>query len=129
AYVSRRVDNTASTDNYAVFGQANVNISEDFRLIVGGRYIHEKARAQKDRRDPVLNLFQTASAGKKDNALVWRLGAQYDVSDDIMAFATVSRGYKGGGYDTNIGIATLPEVFPEEPTSYEAGLRTSWPEQ
>jgi iron complex outermembrane receptor protein len=46
-----------------------------------------------------------------------------------MGFATVTRGYKGGGYDTNIGISSLPDVRPEKPTNYEVGVRTSWPQQ
>jgi iron complex outermembrane receptor protein len=46
-----------------------------------------------------------------------------------MGFTTVTRGYKGGGYDTNIGIGTLPDVRPEKPTNYEVGLRTTWPQQ
>ncbi|WP_332770488.1 TonB-dependent receptor [Phenylobacterium sp.] len=128
-FFSKLVTNRASTTNLAIFGQANFNLSDDLRLIAGARAIHEEAKARKDRRDPVLGLTSTASASKTDDALLWRLGAQYDFTGDIMGFATVTRGYKGGGYDTNIGIPTLPDVQPEEPTNFELGLRTTWPEQ
>lgn len=118
----------AETRNIAAFGQANFNISDDLRLIAGARLLNEKVEAAKFRQDARFGLRDSSSAGKDDDALVWRLGAQYDVSDDIMAFATVTRGYKGGGYDTNIGVATLRDVRPEKPTAYELGLRTSWPD-
>ncbi|HWV61060.1 MAG TPA: TonB-dependent receptor [Sphingopyxis sp.] len=126
-FFNKEVDNRARTRNAAIFGQANIHITDDFRLIAGGRLLHEKAEASKDRFDFALNLTSSAEAKKSDTALVWRGGLQYDFTDDIMAFATVTRGYKGGGYDTNIGLATLPDVEPERPTNIELGLRTAFP--
>ena len=117
----------AETRNIAAFGQANFNISEDLRLIAGARVLNEKVDADKYRQDARMGLSDSATAGKDDDAFVWRLGAQYDVNDDIMAFATVTRGYKGGGYDTNIGVGGRRDVRREKPTTYELGLRTSWP--
>ncbi|MBW8812586.1 MAG: TonB-dependent receptor [Caulobacterales bacterium] len=128
-FASKLVVNEARTKNLALFGQANLNFTSQFRGIVGGRVLRERAEAEKDRRDPRFGLTSTANADKTDHALVWRLGAQYDVTHDVMAFATVTRGYKGGGYDTNITIAGLPDVKPEKPTNLEVGLRTSWPDQ
>ena len=117
----------AETRNMAAFGQANINISDKFRLIAGARVLKEKVEADKYRDDARLKLHDSATASKSDSALVWRLGAQYDVTDDANLFATVTRGYKGGGYDTNIGVGTLRNVLPEKPTNYEIGVRTSWP--
>jgi len=119
----------AQTRNMAVFGQANFNFTDDFRLIAGARALREKVEADKWRRDVRFGGLDSSTASKETDALVWRLGAQYDINDDIMAFATVTRGFKGGGYDTNIGVSTLRDVKPEKPTAYEIGIRTSWPEQ
>jgi len=127
-FFSRLAVIDAQTRNMAVFGQANLNLSDDLRLIVGARALREKIEADKTRRDVRFNLTDSASQSKTNDALVWRLGAQYDVDDDVMAFATVTRGYKGGGYDTNIGVSTLRSVAPEKPTAYEVGLRTVWPD-
>ncbi|TAJ72163.1 MAG: TonB-dependent receptor [Phenylobacterium sp.] len=118
----------AETRNMAAFGQANFNLSDDLRLIAGARLLNERVEADKSRFDPRLNLRDSASASKDKDALVWRLGAQYDLNQDVMAFATVTRGFKGGGYDTNIGVSTLRDVRPEKPTAYEIGLRTTWPD-
>ncbi len=128
-FVSDMVTNTASTTNIALFGQANLNFTPQFRAIVGARVLHERAEAQKDRADPRFHLSTTANASKTDDAAVWRLGLQYDLRPGAMVFATATKGYKGGGYDTNIGLATLPDVQPEKPLNYELGLRTSWPAQ
>lgn len=128
-FASKLVLNDAQTTNLAAFGQANFNFTPALRGIVGARALHEKAEAAKDRLDPRFGLTSTASDSKTDTAVVWRFGLQYDLTDDAMAFVTVTRGYKGGGFDTNITLPTLPDIGPETPTSYEAGLRTAWPGQ
>jgi iron complex outermembrane receptor protein len=129
-FLSKIVRNEDSTRNTAVFGQANLNFTSQLRLILGARALEEKTQARKLRTDPRLQLTTPAvSASKTDDPLLWRTGLQYDFTRDVMAFATVTHGYKGGGYDTNIGIPALPDVRPEKPTNYEIGLRTTWPNQ
>ena len=128
-FFSRVVDIDATTKNIAAFGQLNFHVTDKLTLIAGGRALREETTADKQRFDPRFNRRDNASADKEDDAIVWRGGLQYTFSDDITAFATATRGYKGGGYDTNIGLATLPNVEPEKPTSYELGLRTQWPDQ
>lgn len=128
-FLNKTVDNRARTQNGAIFGQANINLTDDFRLIAGARVLREKARAAKDRNDFLLNLTSSAEEKKSDTAILWRGGVQYDFTNDIMAFATITRGYKGGGFDTNIGLPNLPDVQPEKPTNIELGLRTAFPDQ
>jgi len=127
-FYNKVVRNEASTRNIALFGQANVNLSDKLRVILGGRVLEETASADKRRYDPLYRRSDSASARKRSQAAVWRTGLQYDFSHDVMAFVTATRGYKGGGYDTNIGLGALPSVAPEKPLNYEVGLRTSWPE-
>jgi len=127
-FFSRLAVIDAETRNMAIFGQANINVSDDLRLIAGARVLNEKVEADKSRTDLRFGARDSASASKSDDAVVWRLGAQFDITDDAMAFATVTRGYKGGGYDTNIGVGTLRDVRPEKPTTYEFGVRTTWPQ-
>ena len=128
AFAGRVVTNDASTDNYAIFGQANINLSPRFRLIAGARWLSETAFASKSRVDTRNNATSFDRQRKTDTGFVWRLGAQYDLSPDVNVFATVTRGFKAGGFDTGIGFPELSNVDPEIPTSMEAGLRTSWPD-
>jgi iron complex outermembrane receptor protein len=128
-FLNKTAETIASTRNSAVFGQANFNLSDKFRLIAGARWLEEKAEASRDRHDFLFDLRNFSEASKRDTAVLWRAGAQYDFSKDIMGFATVTRGYKGGGYDTNIGLSNLPDVQPERPTNTELGLRMAFPAQ
>jgi iron complex outermembrane receptor protein len=115
----------ADNRNIAVFGQGNINFTDNLRGIVGARYLKERLEFDRVRRDARSGVQQPFSGTRKENGFVWRLGLQYDVTDDIMTFATVTRGYKAGGFD---GLAvTVVEVEPEIPTNYEVGVRTSWP--
>ena len=127
-FFNRRAHITSDSRNMALFGQANLNISKSFKLIGGLRYLKDRVEAAKDRLDPTYHLTDSDRKAEQSYALVWRAGAQYDLTRDANVFATVTRGFKGGGFDTNIGVGTLRYVKPERPTNYEIGLRTYWPD-
>ncbi len=57
-----------------------------------------------------------------------KAGAQYDLSDDIMTYATYSRGYKGPGLNIffNLNSNGTPPLDPETADSYEVGLKNSF---
>jgi iron complex outermembrane receptor protein len=117
-----------ATRNMAVFGQANFHPTDRLTLTLGGRWISERQSVDKSRLDTVSLATDSASVHDTDNALTWRGAIQYAFTPNIMAYAAVSRGYKGGGFDTNIAVQQLLPVGPERPTSYELGLRTVFPE-
>ncbi len=63
---------------------------------------------------------------KEDN-VSWRVGADYKISDDVLLYANVSRGYKGGSYPT-VAAATFGQLAPavqEKLTAYEAGFKAT----
>ncbi len=60
-----------------------------------------------------------------NNNLSGKVGVQYDVSDDVMAYATYSRGYKGPGLNIffNLNANGTPPLAAETGDSYEGGLK------
>ena len=57
----------------------------------------------------------------------WKLGFEYDLADDVMGFATYSRGYRSGGFNMGPWFGTsegLP-FNPEQIDSYEVGLKST----
>jgi iron complex outermembrane receptor protein len=62
----------------------------------------------------------------------WRVTASYKFTDELFSYATISRGYKAGGYNDQTGTSGLlvPEltrpVDPEFATNYEIGFKTQW---
>lgn len=128
--VDRIVDVYGATQNYAVFGQGNVNFTDNFRLILGGRLLQERSEAQSFRNFvlPDTSPAEHNAQEKTTSAAVWRVGAQYDLNENANIFATVTRGFKGGGYNTSIDTSNLHDVRPEVPTNYELGLRAALPD-
>lgn len=122
---------TNHSKSVAGFGQATWRATETLRLIAGARYTHDDVSMDYVRSfipgttpiSPPLALNPSTSA---DN-LSWRLGLQYDVSPGVMAYGTVSRGYKGPGFNALQGatVQANTPVLPEIPTSYELGLKSS----
>jgi iron complex outermembrane recepter protein len=57
----------------------------------------------------------------------WRVALDYNVSDDMMIYASYNRGFKSGVYNTIVssGVPT-PPVDPEIVDAYEVGMKSEW---
>jgi len=105
----------------AVFGQATYHVMDKLRLIFGARYTHE-----------ILNLSQTIRAtllpggtgSATENNFSFKAGGQYDFDRNIMAYVTVSQGYKGPQLNNSNPFVPANIINPELPLNVEAGLKT-----
>lgn len=126
--------NDINSTSFAGFGQVGLHITPKLDLIAGARVTRDEITLDY-RRAPTpgavyipgsitLNLHQAVN----NTNLSWRIGPRYNFSDDIMAYATVSRGYKGPGFSGLSAATTVSEqrVEPEIPTSYEAGVKAAF---
>jgi iron complex outermembrane receptor protein len=111
--------------NYALFGQATYSVTPEFRVTGGARYTKE----DKDQVGTVFcsSLFCPLSGVRVpfdghlsfDN-VSWKVGAEYDLAPRSMAYAHVSRGYKGGGFSPIVA----PNTFGSEKlTAYTIGIK------
>ncbi|WP_181242845.1 TonB-dependent receptor [Caulobacter vibrioides] len=126
--------NDINSTSVAGFGQVGLHITSKLDLIAGARITRDEITLDY-RRAPTpgavyipgsitLSLHQEV-----DNTNTsWRIGPRYNFSDDIMAYATVSRGYKGPGFSGLSAANSLADqrVQPEIPTSYEAGVKAAF---
>ena len=123
------------TEAHAVFGQASYLVTEQLKLTVGGRYSYEKKHDLGSSTftfnfdgllDPANRLNPRVNRERTDswNAFTPRFGLDYQPSDDMLFYFTVSRGFKSGGTNS---LSTSPESFdPEHIWSYEGGLKSEW---
>ncbi len=140
--------------NIAVFGQSTLNFSDRLRGIVGLRYTIDQNRVFHSRRTALAGpgiqpnfdqgVFNSARPGlingdptqsngvpfqtqtSQDN-LSGKVGAQFDVNDDIMAYGTYSRGYKGPAYNIfyNLTASGTNVIAAETADSFEIGLKNA----
>ena len=130
---------TRKNKAYAAFGQATYAIMPELRFTAGARYTIDKVRAT-HQADLVPNFFDMNIPNGAPVVLVpfanlrdtyksfsWRLGLDYDVTEDVLAYFSVDKGFKAGGF--NIGIITSlaerTQVDPETLISYEVGLKST----
>ena len=110
---------------WSLFGELNYQVSEQLTVTVGGRYTDET----KDFYQQTFAVYPN-SGPRQDYSRSWdntgpKFGLRYQFNDDIMAYATYQRGFKGGGFNGRCGqSATCQRSFdPEEVNGYELGLK------
>ena len=125
-------DNVATLDSIAFFGDASIPVTDKLSVFGGLRWTKD------DKRSHVWNtrslipvraeeFFDVTAEGSFD-AVTWRAGVEFSPSPDHMFYASVSRGFKSGGFqDTpaNADEAARP-FLPEKATQYEIGQKSSF---
>lgn len=116
----------------AVFGDATWHATANLDVIAGARYSREEQRYVYANeagvliggvRFPFLALCPLSDERPEFESFTPRAGLQYRFDEDRNVYATVSRGFKAGGVNTD---ACANEYNPEELTAYEAGYRSQW---
>jgi len=122
------VDNGQTNESYAAFGQTDISFNDQWTLIVGARY----SRDEKTKSDSFQEIRRVNSVGppplsvlpqniKRDwSETTWRVGLNFAPTDDILAYGSVSTGYKAGGFNRG---EILAEYDPETILAYELGVK------
>ena len=125
----------------AIFAHSFIDLSDKLRLQVGGRYSKEETEMKVE----VTHFISLDGIGRyfgddrlsdfgidfkaqgKDDWTDWsaKVGLDYQISDNTLAYGHVSRGFKSGGF---VGRITIPEDIgpydPEIVETIELGMKT-----
>ncbi|OYW84297.1 MAG: hypothetical protein B7Z20_11110, partial [Sphingobium sp. 32-64-5] len=134
---------TVATDTGSVFGQATYEVSPATRFTAGLRYSIEKKSVKGTQyalTDPApgqdtvslsaaTGLFgavenSTVDLSKTFRKLTWRLALDHDFNDDVMGYASYTRGFKSGSLNAGIISNAQVPVSPEVIDAYEIGLKS-----
>jgi len=127
--------NRYETTSYAAFGQLVWNINEKFSTTLGLRYTYEA----KDRKgsqittpESLLDIPPVAGPDiyydetRNDDDVSPTVIARYFVKPEIMTYASISRGFKSGGFNQRRELeGNSGEFEPETATNYELGWKGS----
>ncbi|MBB4632594.1 TonB-dependent receptor [Sphingosinicella soli] len=121
------------SDSFALFGQANLAVTDRLTLTVGARMTWESKRAhlqgilvEGPGLPPPLSVPFDVRARESWRAFTPRFAADYKVSDNVMIYASAARGFKSGGFQgtAGTGSSAATPYDPEFAWNYEAGFKS-----
>lgn len=143
------VDRSDVTEQ-AIFGEVSYAFTEELTVTVGARLYEYEVNSESAVDFPLANtLFSGAGVNDislnfkeisaSDNGNLFKFNANYQLSDTVMAYLTVSEGFRIGGSN---GLAPCPDPLPDKQigcgqpaemlytadttTNYEVGFKSTW---
>ena len=138
------------TYSYAIYSQVHWKWSDKWKTTFGARYTHDSKDAvfttlNCGHQDNALVITSTWCDSEKGSLGIlqqtfttkvndsWndfspKLSLQYLPEKNWMAYASISKGFKSGGFPGSPGLKEVSEksVAPEEALSYEMGIKSDW---
>ena len=122
------------TDALAAYLQVDYHVSEQLAVTGGVRWTDETKDIAYTPNPTWPNGFSSADIAalgypleQTAKILTPRIALEYEVSDDLMFYASATRGFKSGGWNARGTNAAAIELFgPEKVWSYEGGMRSDW---
>ncbi|PLW70268.1 TonB-dependent receptor [Pseudohalioglobus lutimaris] len=128
----------ATTESYAVFGQATWNATDAQAFTLGARYTEDdkeiKASAVNNLDSPIGGIplvapgYDTAKGQESWDDTTLRGSVEWTVADDQLLYVTYSEGFKSGIFPSQAktGDAATTPIDPEQATNIEIGAKTQW---
>ncbi len=132
-------DDNVSNKSISAFAHLEVHLTDRLDLIGGLRYTDDEKtyayqRLNIDRTEPsgafftpnfLLAGLNGLEGSFEGDRVDYRIGANYDLTENVMVYAQVATGFKGGGVNPRPSAADQVLSFgPEIVTTYEAGAKT-----
>ncbi|WP_179957660.1 TonB-dependent receptor [Exilibacterium tricleocarpae] len=126
----RRDTSTLETRTYGLYGQVEYPLSDDLTLIAGGRYTQVERdfsyRTNGFFAAPALQAGITDDFSDGD----WsgKIGLDWRVSEDTLVYASVSRGFNAGTYNSQFidAVIDIDPTSSETIVAYETGIKTKF---
>ncbi|WP_408589033.1 TonB-dependent receptor [Novosphingobium sp.] len=143
--------NTTTHKSYGFFAQGTYHVTPQLGVVAGARYTHDETVRVGTFAVPFFNPalgspFSPGSAwldpdgqpchypndcvgnpnngNQSDSKVTWRLGLNYQITPKDLLFASVSTGFKAGGFnDFDPSTGTTAPYGPEMLTAYEVGYK------
>ncbi len=143
-------DYSQTSDLISAFAQGELSLTDQLRVTAGARFNHEKKSGRRSLaivQGPLstapaavvaavfraLNIEAHSIAGKlSEDSFNPMVNVQFDVTDDLMLYASYARGTKAGGFDirsnslptsTTVAKPGAFEFQDESADNFEAGLK------
>ncbi len=121
-------DTNVKSENAALFGELNFNLSDSWQLALGARYTHDTLEYDTKIEGTHVLVFPTE--GQARDSLTesdWspKVALQWEASETAMLYLSYVSGYKGPSFDTSL-VAAGRVVKPETSDAWEMGMKSTW---
>ncbi|MBP7704962.1 MAG: TonB-dependent receptor [Caulobacter sp.] len=138
--------NRTELKEFALFGEVTYKVTDAWQVTVGARRYSYELQT----RDAVaLPMYESSLGagpdeinlnfevgGQKDDGWLFKINTSYEFTPDLMAYATISEGYRTGN-SNGVGPCTTPPggpcglpnemaYFPDKTINYELGVKSQW---
>ncbi|GJL95839.1 MAG: TonB-dependent receptor [Hyphococcus sp.] len=119
------------TDAFAVYGEADIALSERITLTGGIRYTDETKNVMVDSFNNDGSFGFDFSDEISLDRVTWKAGLDYAVTDNFFLYATAGTGFRSGGIGINPAARDVAGIVsdtfgPETAMSYEGGFKSSF---
>lgn len=120
------------TTSYASFGEATWKITPELTAVGGIRYFHESLEGVQEQTHPFggfppdsPNLIPLPDPDETFNKVTWKENVSYRFSDALLAYETISTGFRSGGLNAvSQPFEKIPAAYaPDTLTNYEVGAK------
>ena len=124
--ISRDYFDTQITNSIAGFAQATWHIVPGLNFTAGVRYTKDKKDVTVFVDSPDSGIVYVTKRPLSDKWKAWtpRFALDYQLSRNVLLYASAARGFKSGGFNERpSNLLALTEFYPEALWSYEVGLK------
>lgn len=121
----------AKVEELALFGDVTRHFWDDWDFSVGARFYRTSSGGTAESTGPLFTGTTPINQTVVEKGISPKISLTWHATDEIMTYATVSRGYRVGGVQP--GIITVvaqddaPKFFKSDTLmNYELGVRTQW---
>ena len=123
-----------NTESWSVFGQVERRLNDRLTGILGGRWIRDEkdhtysinvvdfvpGTVQRNGNPNILAPVADYFGEREDDEFSVRVALNYDMSEDVMVYASWNRGVKGGGYNSPVfPFASEDLAYDDATMSYD----------
>lgn len=115
------------TKSFAAFGQATYRLTDQLSATAGLRWTHEKKNLDVTTIFGPFTLIDNVMVDDTFEALSPKFGLEFQATDDMLLYASVTWGFRSGGYNGRpFAPSDLTSFAEEKAISYEVGMKSDW---
>jgi iron complex outermembrane receptor protein len=123
----------ARTEDKAAFAQTTYAFTDQLRVTTGVRFTKEDKNYTFNHFNPLMDIpnpvldLRGVEARTNYSHVDWKAGIDYQWTNDFMTYASVTTGFRGGGFNPRpFDNLQLTSFKPEKNTSFEVGEKSEW---